>query len=432
MKTKLLMVLLTFYSFNSYSQQREKNGKNQVEVDSIQLITIDYSTKSFKKNQLPKNLKTNSWIQFKIENLDTALTAEGNVNFTNKNLELKNSFAGYLNFDKSNQYINGKATTNTKDSVADKIKEIKKQSDSLSENKIDSSKVNYQKVLTKIISKTTKINEGNMIKALEVGYADNYLKNKEGKDAENARGDLAWQKKLIKILKNNFENNITKRDSLLKILAVKIDSLNAIKKIENPLKEKYFSPTKIENFDISEFNIVVKNKNGNIVDNFNIPFKNKCGFKLDYSTGFVFNGLQSKNYKIIPEGTDYARIKEEEKSLSFNTGIALLAHAYSRTGKFINYGLTTGLSFNLDNQNLNYMCGISSILGEDQRFILSLGITAGKIKELVKYYEVDKDIPLTELPLTAAVPTVEKLKATWFLSLTYNLGISDSSKTVKL
>jgi len=125
-------------------------------------------------------------------------------------------------------------------------------------------------------------------------------------------------------------------------------------------------------------------------------------------------------------------INEEEKSVSFNTGIALLAHAYSRSGKFANYGLTSGLSFNLNNQNLNYMFGGSLLLGEDQRFIISLGVTAGRVKELVKYYNVGQEIPITELPLTSQVPTVEKLKATWFLSLTYNLGISDAKKTMKL
>lgn len=407
------MLLIMLVGVVSYGQEKEVYTR-------IKIITIDYKTKSFENDSIIKMLKVNDWVQFKIINLNNNLSAEATVNYSDRNLELQNSFSGYLSFDKNNEYLQGAKSDNKE---LKSIQEENKKND-LAANKItkDSLKNNSK---NKMIAKETKLNINTMKEDLKIDIAEKFINKYKDADANAAKEDINWQKYLIRILKENIDNKMKFKDSLLVSQAKKYDSITH-------LKTKCFPPIKIQNYDFTEISIYIKDKTNGTVNNINVPFSNKNGFKLDFSTGFVFNGLQSKSYKILPSSTDYVNIKEEEKGVGFNTGIALLTHAYWRSANFTNFGLTTGLSFNLNNQNLNYMFGGSLLLGEDQRFIISSGITAGKVKELVKYYEIDKDISATELSVTSEVPTIDKLRATWFLSLTYNLGVSTGNKTIKL
>lgn len=453
MKKNILIITLIM-GYWSFSQEQKSNNTKTNDV-KVKVITIDYVTKSFEDGIISSHLKVGDWVQFKVINIPSDLNLEGSIKYTNRNLELRNSYAGYIatpkeatiqetktnTYDKIDKIVddnNLKYSTITKEEEKSIEKNIKNsflaKDKSLVENRlefqeekiieINKNKSNFEKVY--------KLDENNMIKALEVNDALNFLKSIKTDAGKKALIDLKWQERLINILQSNIQNKLVFRKNLIDSLSIVIDTLNSKIKTSKT-KTHYFPAFKIDNYDFTEIDLLIKNKDKTIInDNLKIPFSNYKGFKLDFSTGFVFNGLQIQNYKLLALDTDNVVIREEENGLSFNTGIALLAHAYQRSRSVANYAITTGLSFNLNNQNLNYVLGGSILLGDDQRFIISTGITAGRVKELVKYYKVDEAIPNSELSISAQVPVVEKLKASWFFSLTYNLGIGEPSKTIKL
>lgn len=418
---KIILIITLIMSCWSFSQEQKLNNTETNDV-KVKIITIDYVTKSFEDGIISSHLKVGDWVQFRVINVPSNLKYEGNLSYTNRNLELRNSFGGYLTFDKNNPFISGNNLENS-DNASEKNKENDKDLDSIKDKtlKEESSEKNQE------IFKERNVNLETMIKDLEINIAKKYLE-KSGTHAKKALDDINWQKILIKLLYKNVNDKIRYKDNEIEKLSKKIDSLNS--KIVSQDETIYFPPIKLENYDFTQFSFILNDKDK--ISKLNIPFSNYKGFKLDFSTGFVFNGLQTQNYKLLALDTDNVVIREEENGLSFNTGIALLAHAYQRSRNVANYAITTGLSFNLNNQNLNYILGGSILLGDDQRFIFSAGVTAGKVKELVRYYNVDEAISNTILLPSAEVPVVEKLKASWFFSITYNLGIGEPSKTIKL
>ncbi len=416
------------------------------ETVEIKAIKIDYNTRSFVDSKIFKTLKANDWVQISIINLPNDIVPTAVLNSSNRNLDLRSSFQSYIEFNRNNPYNNDAANTSQPTDVAGKIKEnddlllknkneikaeIKKTDPSVADKTVDK---NLEKIAVNTDGeKKYKIDESNMIEALEVGVAANYLnKLKKTPEVENAIKDIQVQQQFIKYLQENIIDKLKFRQNLASNLGTTIDALNKEVKTITTITY-YFPPVKIENSDFSEFIVSMKDKDNNI-QNIKMPFNVKRGFKLDFSTGFVFNGLYNGNYKLIQYDDNNVVIKEEDSKngFNFNTGIALLAHAYTRKGSFLNYGVSSGLSFNLNNQNLNYMLGLSALFGEDQRFIVTFGLTAGRVKDLVKYYKLNKPIPANELPVTSQVPTVERLKATWFLGVTYNLGSAASSKATKI
>ena len=424
------------------------------EKDTVKTIEWNYRTKKFKNDEVFRKLKISDIVQLQIMNLPSNYTISSNITFLNNHLELRGSFGNNIAFGKNNPYYDTKenTSTNTADSLKKEIQNKEKgfTNELKSKNKITDTigilnqkkTINKSKIeeLNTLKNKLLRINYKNLEESLEIGIAENYIKR--NKENEKALEDIKWQKYLIKNASLNWENQIKIRDEIIVRLSNNIDSLTTsiaskdsiIEKLK-PVTTYYFSPVKIENYDFTEFNITITDKTDNskpTETEFNFPFKNKGGFKLDFSTGILATGLYSPTYKFYSNDTS-VQIKEEASPKSkFNTGIALMAHAYSRTGSYVNIGVGSGFSYNLNSQNLNYLLGGSLLWGEEQRFITTLGLNIGKVKELSNYYEINKDYDATEFTVNAAVPTVDVLKASWFISITYNLGINNSSKTKKL
>ena len=395
----ITLFLFLFNTIIFFGQDTSKSSSQKVKK-----IIFDYKTKSFQNDEIADNLKISDWVQFIIINLDEDLIAEANIVYTDRNLELKNSFGGYLTFNANNEYIAPKKNDN-EDSPRKKNDDNDKELDEKLEKETTKEKVISENVsMINSNYPERKVDINTMVKDLEINIAKKYLAkiSKTDANAEKALNDINYQEYLIKILNDNITAKIKFKDDLINDSSNELAVLKSKLGIINNLKTIYFPPTKIENYDFTAFMIFVKNKEKNIItDNFNIPFSNYKGFKLDFSTGFIFNGLQTHNYKILALDNDNVVIKQEENGFSFNTGIALLVHAYARARKGVNYGITTGLSFNLNNQNLNYVLGGSILLGKDQRFIVSCGATGGRVKELV--------ITSKDLQITSQVIVIDRL-----------------------
>ncbi len=458
MKAKITMTLLCIISWSLFSAQRIKQVKK---------IEFDYKTKSFRGNEIYRNLKVNDWVSISIINLPNDRDVSSTILFTNRNLESMDNFQNYIAFSKDNASGN---INNPVDQNQNPLNEIEEQEKNTAKNeakqeRLDESFPEKQKAIQSvkttqsskefdaqikmifkdesstvkeevdaILKKEYKINEKNALEALNIGNVENFVKkyiekNPKGdliSEANKAKVDYQWQKELIGYLKDNMQSKIKARDSIINKMYEENKDLNTNTYTHNlPI-------VKIQNFDSTEFNITIESKDKKTKDLITLPFRNNCGFKLDFSTGFIVSGLYDEKY-VIREGTavDNVQIKEEV-STKLNLGITLLAHAYFRSTNFFNPAITSGLSVNLGNQSLNYILGGSLLLGEDQRFIISSGVMMGKVKTLPNYYQTDENISVDILPLSSQPPLVEKLKTSWFLGITYNLGISGKSKTIQL
>ena len=441
-KLKFLVVFVFNINFLSFGQVIEKSQK-------IKIIEWDYMTKTYLNDFIYQGLKVNDIVRVKLVNLPVNYRLTSTATFLNNHLEDKNDFGNIIKFDKNSEYTN-----QVKDNETEKKTNaiLEKQKNQTEKNTTESIKVfilnpdndtklpkSQQKIL---IKKDPKINDSTLINDLVIGDAENFININKNKNNTKAIIDITWQKYLIQIAQKNWHNQLIFRDSLLNNYAKEIDKLkgNLVaqnSKIDSLSNRKKYSttPIKIENYDYTTFNFTISDKDGSNEANLNIPFKNYNGFKIDFSTGILVNGLFSPSYKIITNPSDSTKkqiVEESDTSSKFNTGICLMAHAYSRWGEYINVGIGSGFSYNLNQQNLNFLLGGSFLFGAEQRFISTVGVNVGKVKQLSSYYEINKDYNTTEFTNNTTVPTIEVLKASWFISITYNLGIGNPSKTKKI
>jgi hypothetical protein len=157
------------------------------------------------------------------------------------------------------------------------------------------------------------------------------------------------------------------------------------------------------------------------------------GWKIDFSTGIVFNTLMDEEYEIKYDTIDLGNggstddpvgqivVKDKGK---FTANIGLMSHIYSRSGKRTNGGLTLGFVFE-NGSILKYVGGLSLILGYEQRFIISGGVIAGAVDRLDSSYKdaFEQNVSRSRFSaISTAIPTVQKWEFGTFLSLTYNLG----------
>jgi hypothetical protein len=155
------------------------------------------------------------------------------------------------------------------------------------------------------------------------------------------------------------------------------------------------------------------------------------GWKIDFSSGFALNSLVDNKYSIqyglagsgINNKIDSARIIRQNEG-NWLADIALMAHAYPRTGTRFNAGLTSGVVLR-NGTNVKYLLGGSLMFGYEQRFILSGGCIMGYIDVLDQTYDRALNTYVVKSVLTAvssSVPTTREFKFGTFFSLSYNLG----------
>jgi hypothetical protein len=76
--------------------------------------------------------------------------------------------------------------------------------------------------------------------------------------------------------------------------------------------------------------------------------------------------------------------------------------------------------------------GTSTLFGNQQRFIVSAGLALGRVRELdTKFFSLEKDYNKSLLNDKTAIPLAEKLKSSFFIGVSYNLGTINKTKSVK-
>ncbi len=233
-------------------------------------------------------------------------------------------------------------------------------------------------------------------------------------------------------------------DSSVRITHLKDSLIKVYDSIYNR-RTIYIQPFQVANTDLTNINLSYT-KDGQVYATREIVLKNKNGFKLDFSTGFLGTGLKDENYRLYTRTGDSSIIVEDNKG-KFNIGFALLAHAYFRTGSRINFAITSGFSLNGSNQTVNYVLGLGVPLGIEERFIVSAGMNFGKVKRLSNGYLPTYQTDSLSTPsaginnynwyrniANTGVPLTEKWSNSYFLAITYNIGsvIGNSRKSYVL
>ena len=159
------------------------------------------------------------------------------------------------------------------------------------------------------------------------------------------------------------------------------------------------------------------------------------GWKIDFSTGFVFNKLIDNKYAIKYDTVDITPdnnindpvaagkiIRQDEGKYVVDVGI--MSHIYPRTGTRVNGGLSTGIVIR-NGSNVKYLLGGSLILGYEQRFIISGGWVGGTSLVLDETYNDVLDTYVSRNRLTtisSSIPTTNRWNWNSYFAITYNLG----------
>ncbi len=432
--------------------------KDKSDTANKLIINIDYHTGKITHTLQPKNTskrirpKVGSYITINVANLPPGFTASGEVEFENGNIEGAGVFNSFFKPEQTGTTAPDKSEDKNIDTAAEK-KAIQEEIivaaavvDAESQAAIDN--------LFKESNSKTRININNLVKSLEIGDVNNLLKDKgiindplflkpENKDKlAKAKIDYYNQQRLIKIAYDNLNRKLALKDSIILIALNKKDSL-VTAKAESIVPKKDNLPIfdiQVPNSDIASIKVVIKKDKEKIVNQIPLSFYNKAGYKIDFSTGFFYTGLQDAEYKAVNKlsstgpftGIDSVYQIKQKQNGKGKIAIGLLAHYYTRWFKYFNLAASGGFSYQADNRIINFMLGTSALFGSQQRFILSFGTAFGKVKELdTNFFTTDKDYHKSIVNDKTELPITERLKTSLFFGVSYNLGTINNSKSVK-
>lgn len=263
---------------------------------------------------------------------------------------------------------------------------------------------------------------------------------------------LVKEAELLKLL---LSQTYTSEEAQGVLSSIEKSYLYLISKQLNRLKV-FYKQVRVPNQDVFKLEVTQAEKKKEI---FNRTFSTRGGFKIDFSTGIFLTGLsvpeyvvQKHSFKYKPAtfgldslgniDTTYATGLRDTsghmihvKDPIANYGVGFLAHAYVRTGTFINVGLSTGVLVN--NVGVQILIGGSTMFNiKKTRLSLTGGVVIGQKKTISPtaapflrgetppadgtVYDLPTDVPAFFEPTD--VPTFVKWECSWFFGLTYNFG----------
>jgi hypothetical protein len=193
------------------------------------------------------------------------------------------------------------------------------------------------------------------------------------------------------------------------------------------------APIQVQDYDVIKLQFKC---NGRPLNDAAYEIPTRGGWKLDFSTGVVVTGLRDHSYfyddvrneTLTTQGSDgadslvtrtYATVRESEKNkLALNFGVMM--HAYSRSGRYVNYGPTIG--FVVGTTGMRVLGGGSLLLGKRQRLVLSGGIAIGYVDKLQDGRETGSEIELSDTEQSGAVPVQRDMDTSWFAGVSWNFG----------
>ena len=145
------------------------------------------------------------------------------------------------------------------------------------------------------------------------------------------------------------------------------------------------------------------------------------GVKIDFSTGsFITTGLHNRKYSLYPSNADSIVIIRKNKNSSLaQISFGALMHISPRTIDYRKLGFSFGFGLNSsDISNSNVFIGLSGIIGSQERFIASFGLSLTRVDCLKGDYSLNKEYLKT---IVSSELTEKTTRAGLFISFTYNL-----------
>lgn len=146
------------------------------------------------------------------------------------------------------------------------------------------------------------------------------------------------------------------------------------------------------------------------------------GVKIDFSTGlFMTTGLYNRQYSVTESNSDKTNsiISEDSNNSIANVSLGALMHISPRCTSSFKPGFTFGFGLNsTDITNANVFVGGSAIFGNNERFIVSTGLSLANVDYIKGKYSLNSEIKTTTIETEL---TEKATRAGLFLSFTYNL-----------
>lgn len=160
-------------------------------------------------------------------------------------------------------------------------------------------------------------------------------------------------------------------------------------------------------------------------EKFEVPVFIKGGAKIDFSTGIFFasNHISDAKYhteSITNDTINKTIIKDKNRNL-FSPALGALMHVSGRGPKNFHCGLSLGLGLNSTNlTDAVYCMGLSAIIGNEERFIITVGGIGKQRNDLKGKYSNNGTVKIADIKSDDEL--LEKtFKAGVFVGITYNL-----------
>jgi hypothetical protein len=153
------------------------------------------------------------------------------------------------------------------------------------------------------------------------------------------------------------------------------------------------------------------------------PVQSRGNLRLRNSIGISFTYFEDKNrgYFINPDTTIGSSSADY-----FTPVISTFIHFYGFRAKNFKLGGSIGFGIPVtgEKKDINYLLGISGILGHNEPIIVSVGISGTKVTRLFNGWETGQKVP----SLNFNIPTQSVFRAGIFLAVSFNLGRMSVSK----
>ncbi len=149
---------------------------------------------------------------------------------------------------------------------------------------------------------------------------------------------------------------------------------------------------------------------------FAITLKVKGAFKINFSSGAIFNYGRGDEQYFIQSDSTIGRGKTDKITPVYPV---ILTHFYFRNAKKINWGATAGLGLTED-QKASFYLGLSSFMGNNQRLVLSLGVSIRPLADLKGKYKPGDSLDSSSI--TEEDLVTDRYQHRGFFGITYNLS----------
>lgn len=176
----------------------------------------------------------------------------------------------------------------------------------------------------------------------------------------------------------------------------------------------------------------LKNKKGEIIKEYNpVEVKAYGGVKVNFSTGYLLSFKGNENYRNLYDTSGIIGV-QKNKTDDLTHALGALVHVYQRNCNSVNFGFTAGLSIPTDGVRIGFYTGVSALMLEKHRLVITAGASFIKTKilntsNLTRANNRTEESYIFSNKDYKEIVYDELYKPAFFVGITYNL--SQAKKT---